>query len=201
MGCYPHVSGTVGTGCKPTRPRQPLEFNSSIPVVELHPISKCWEWPKLARENTNSKKYDNNGQAWQCYVCDQLTHALKRRSAWLLFGLSFGVVYREVFETILFYAAIWNQGNGGAVLAGGATTGLALVATAGVPLRYGQVLPIGRFFAYSSGLITLLAVVLTGKGVAASQEAGYLPVHPMADFPELNSSVCSRCARESSIRW
>ena len=126
-----------------------------------------------------------NAQAWQCYVCDQLTHALKRRSAWFLFGLSFIVVYREVFETILFYAAIWNQGNGAAVLAGGATAMLALLAVAAVMLRYGRVLPIGKFFAYSSVLIALLAVVLTGKGVAALQEAGYLPIHPLASFPRI----------------
>lgn len=127
----------------------------------------------------------SNAKAWQCYVSDQLTHALKRRSAWLLFGLSFLVVYREVFETILFYAAIWNQGNGGAVLAGAAAAVLALVMVAGVILRYGRVLPIGRFFAYSSGLMALLAVVLTGKGVAALQEAGYLPIHPLASLPRI----------------
>lgn len=127
----------------------------------------------------------SNAQAWQCYVCDQLTHALKRRSAWFLFGLSFIVVYREVFETILFYAAIWNQGNSGAVLAGGATAVLALLAVAAVMLRYGRVLPIGRFFAYSSVLIALLAVVLTGKGVAALQEAGYLPIHSLVSFPRI----------------
>ncbi len=127
----------------------------------------------------------SNAQAWQCYVCDQLTHALKRRSAWFLFGLSFIVVYREVFETILFYAAIWNQGNGAAVLAGGATAMLALLAVAAVMLRYGRVLSIGKFFAYSSVLIALLAIVLTGKGVAALQEAGYLPIHPLASFPRI----------------
>ncbi|MBA9071574.1 high-affinity Fe2+/Pb2+ permease [Methylobacterium sp. RAS18] len=29
-----------------------------------------------------------------------------------LLGLAFLIVYRKVFETILFYAAIWNQGGG-----------------------------------------------------------------------------------------
>ncbi|MEO8043343.1 MAG: FTR1 family protein [Spartobacteria bacterium] len=127
----------------------------------------------------------SNAQAWQCYICAQMTHVLKRRSAWLLFGLAFIVVYREVFETILFYAAIWNQGNSGAVLAGGATAVLALLAIAAVMLRYGRVLPIGKFFAYSSALMALLAVVLIGKGVAALQEAGYLPIHPLASLPRL----------------
>lgn len=43
-----------------------------------------------------------------------MTHALSRRSGWFLFLLAFVVVYREVFETILFYAL--GQGNGLAML-------------------------------------------------------------------------------------
>ena len=35
-------------------------------------------------------------------------------------------------------------------------------------------LPIGKFFAISSALIAVLAVVLVGKGVAALQEAGWI---------------------------
>lgn len=127
----------------------------------------------------------SNARAWECYVCDQMTHALKRRSAWFLFGLSFIVVYREVFETILFYAAIWNHGNAHAVVGGAVAAMLVLVVVAVIMMRFGRVLPIGKFFAYSSILIALLAVVLTGKGVSALQEAGYLPVHPLAGFPRI----------------
>ena len=99
--------------------------------------------------------------------------------------MSFLVVYREVFETILFYAAIWNHGNGGAVLAGGAAAAIALLVVAWMMMRYSRTLPIGKFFSYSSVLIAVLAVVLIGKGVAALQEAGYLPVHPLANLPRI----------------
>ena len=58
--------------------------------------------------------------AWQRYIREKLSHALSKRSAWFLFLLSFVVVYREVFETVLFYAALWSQGTGGAISAGGA---------------------------------------------------------------------------------
>ncbi len=60
----------------------------------------------------------SNADAWQGYIRDKMARALSRRSAWFLFLLAFVVVYREVFETILFYAALWTQGNGGAMLAG-----------------------------------------------------------------------------------
>ena len=56
--------------------------------------------------------------AWQRYINERLSKALSKRSAWFLFGLTFLVVYREVFETVLFYATLWNQGNSGAVAAG-----------------------------------------------------------------------------------
>jgi high-affinity iron transporter len=53
-------------------------------------------------------------------------------------------------------------------------------------LRYSQRLPIGKFFAYSSALVAILAVVLAGKGVAALQEAGMLGVEPLAGLPRID---------------
>ena len=120
--------------------------------------------------------------AWQRYIRDRLGHALSQRSAWGLFGLSFIVVYREAFETILFYAAIWNEENAGAILAGAGAAIISLVAIAWALMRYGRTLPVGKFFAYSSALIALLCVILAGKGVSALQEAGWLPISPLAGF-------------------
>lgn len=92
------------------------------------------------------------------------------------------MVYREVFETILFYIAIWNEKNAGAILAGAGAAVVALAVTAWALLRYGRALPVGKFLAYSSALIAILCVVLMGKGVSALQEAGWLPVNQLAGF-------------------
>src|SRR3546814_19320390 len=78
---------------------------------------------------------------WQRYIREKLSRALSRQSAWFLFGLAFIVVYREVFETILFYAALWTQGNVGVMVAGAGSAALILVAVAWAILRYGQTLP------------------------------------------------------------
>ena len=51
------------------------------------------------------------GGRWQAYLKEKMAAALNRRSAWFLFGLAFISVYREVFESILFYAALWNDGQ------------------------------------------------------------------------------------------
>ncbi|HEV2867456.1 MAG TPA: FTR1 family protein [Allosphingosinicella sp.] len=121
--------------------------------------------------------------AWQVYVREKLDRALSRGSAWLLFGLSFVAVYREVFETIIFYAALGAQGEGAAMIGGIAAASALLALIAWAMLRFGRKLPIAKFFQYSAALIAVLAVVLAGKGFAALQEAGMIGVTPLAGFP------------------
>lgn len=116
---------------------------------------------------------------WQIYLKQKLSAALTRRTAWLLFSLAFVAVYREVFETVLFYAALWSEGQSGALLTGIAC-GVALLALIAFGLlRTSARLPIATFFTVSSALVAVLAVVLAGKGMAALQEAGLLPASPI----------------------
>lgn len=124
---------------------------------------------------------------WQRYVREKMSKALSGRSAWLLLGLVFVVVYREVFETILFYVAMWSQGSHSAILSGAASAAVALVIIAWLMLRYSARLPITRFFSYSSWLMAIIAVVLAGKGIAALQEAGMIDITPLAGVPRIVS--------------
>ena len=113
--------------------------------------------------------------------------------AWFLFGLTFVVVYREVFETILFYAALCTQGNGGMLLAGAGSAIALLGLIAWAMLRYSRDLPIAKFFTYSAWLMAALTVVLAGKGVAALQEAGIIDIAPLL------AEAIRRIADESSV--
>jgi high-affinity iron transporter len=122
---------------------------------------------------------------WQRYIREKLGTALSRGSAWFLFLLAFVAVYREVFETILFYAALSAQGNGLALFAGAAAAAVLLAIVAWAMLRYGRRLPIAQFFSWSALLIAVLAVVLTGKGVAAIQEAGLIGITPVPAAPSI----------------
>ena len=127
----------------------------------------------------------SQAEEWRRYIATRMQGALSKGSAWFLFGLSFIVVYREVFETILFYAALWTPDNGATILAGAATAVGLLGLIAWIMLRFSRKLPISEFFRYSAILIAILTVVLAGKGVGALQEAGVIGVTPLPGAPRL----------------
>ncbi len=127
----------------------------------------------------------SQAEEWRRYIATRMQGALSRGSAWFLFGLAFIVVYREVFETILFYAALWTADNGATILAGALTAVVLLAVIAWAMLRFSRKLPITQFFAYSAILIAILAVILAGKGIGALQEAGLVPVTPLAGVPRV----------------
>jgi high-affinity iron transporter len=134
---------------------------------------------------------------WQAYLRDKLSAAMTRRSAWALFLLAFVAVYREVFETVLFFSALAADGHGSALLAGLAVGLILLAIIAAVFLRTSARMPVGTFFSLSSILVAVLAVVLAGKGVSGLQEAGWLSATPVGSlrvpvlgiFPTLQTSL------------
>jgi high-affinity iron transporter len=123
--------------------------------------------------------------AWQRYVKERLDNALSKGSGWFLFLLAFIAVYREVFETIIFYAALGAEGQGTALFGGFLLAVACLAAIAWAMLKFSRRLPIGKFFSYSALLIAILAVVLIGKGVAALQEAGFVGITPLESMPRI----------------
>ncbi|SFU41454.1 high-affinity iron transporter [Nitrosomonas eutropha] len=127
----------------------------------------------------------STGDRWQAYLKEKMNNALSKRSAWFLFVLAFVSVYREVFETILFYAALWQEGQEIWLLGGIGAAILVLALVTWGLLRTSRRLPISTFFAASSALIAVLAVVLTGKGVSALQEAGWVEVS-LASIPHID---------------
>ncbi len=123
---------------------------------------------------------------WQRYIREKLHRAVSGDSRWFLFSLAFIAVYREVFETILFFTAMAAEGSVGSLVAGGLAGMVALAAIAVAMLRFSRRLPIDKFFTYSSALVAVLAVVLAGKGIAALQEAGLIAIHPLGAVPRIS---------------
>ena len=120
-----------------------------------------------------------SGQRWNAFIKSQVTGALGKGTLWGLTAISFLAVYREVFETVLFYQALIAQGGAFPVLAGFGIGCVLLVGLAALIIRYSAKLPLGTFFGATSVLLAAMAVIFAGQGVAALQAAGRLPADPV----------------------
>jgi high-affinity iron transporter len=124
-------------------------------------------------------------QAWSRFLRDQVNAALGKKTLWAMASVSFLAVYRELFEVVLFYQALWVQaGEGGhhAILAGVLTAAFVLAVVGWAIFKYSLRLPLGPFFSTMTALLVLLAVVFAGQGIAALQEAGAVSVHAVPFF-------------------
>ena len=129
-----------------------------------------------------------NAAQWRQFIEHNVRKALGSGTLWGLAGLSFITVYREIFETILFYQALWAQTDvaGKSMALSGFGTGVGvLVVLAWLIMRYSVRLPLRQFFSATGLLMFVLAVVFAGKGVAALQEAGYIPISTV-NFPRFD---------------
>lgn len=121
---------------------------------------------------------------WLTYVRSQVGRAVSSGSALLLAGLGFTVVYREGFETVLFYQALLFDADGGPVLAG-FVAGAAVIAVVAVAiLKLSKRLPLRWFFTVTGVVMLLLAFNFTGSGVREMQEAGWVNVTWLPWMPE-----------------
>jgi len=128
-----------------------------------------------------------HAQQWQQFIRDSVQKALGRSTLWGIAGLSFIAVYREVFETVLFYQALWAQtdtAGHGMALAGMGAAAVSLAIVAWLILHYSVRLPLRQFFAATGVFMFVLAAILAGNGVAALQEAGKLPIS-VVPFPRI----------------
>lgn len=129
-----------------------------------------------------------HAQRWNRFLKEKVQGALDGRGAWGVAFIAFIAVYREVFETVLFYEALWAQVDQTAhvaVFAGALAAAVALVVLTWGIFRFGLRLPLKQFFAISAAVMFVLAFVFMGKGIAALQEAGKISITPVA-FPRID---------------
>lgn len=120
-----------------------------------------------------------HAQEWQKYIQSSIDRSLTAGTLWGIAALAFVAVYREVFETILFYQALLTQTSSSqySVLWGGVAAAVVLLAALGwAMVRYSAHLPIGKFFSLTTFVLLALSFVLAGKAVAALQEAALLGI-------------------------
>jgi high-affinity iron transporter len=121
---------------------------------------------------------------WLTFVKEQVSKAIGHGSALALAGLSFTVVYREGFETVLFYQALLFDAEVRWVLLGFGVGLVIILAISYAILRLSKRLPLKPFFTITGILLLLLAFSLTGKGVRELQEAGLIGATLLQWVPE-----------------
>ncbi|GJQ51433.1 MAG: iron permease [Anaerolineaceae bacterium] len=121
---------------------------------------------------------------WIAYVKEQVGKALNSGSALALAGLGFTVVFREGFETVLFYQALSFDADANSIWLGFALGSVIIFAIAYAILKLSKRLPLKPFFAATGLLLMLLAFNFTGAGVRGLQEAGLVSAHLSTWIPE-----------------
>lgn len=122
---------------------------------------------------------------WLEFLRARIWKAVSVGSTTALLLVGFTAVYREGFETALFYQALVSFGPGlGVWILGGLLVGLvALAAAAYVILHLGRRLPVKQFLTTAVALLMVTSVTLLGNAVRALQEADVVPLHRWEDWP------------------
>jgi high-affinity iron transporter len=119
---------------------------------------------------------------WQAYIQQHINSHLTAGTLWGLALLAFIAVYREVFETVLFYQALLTQAAASqysSVLSGFVAGTAFLAVLAWSLVRYSVKLPVAKFFSVTTYLLLALAFILMGKAMSALQEADIIGITPL----------------------
>lgn len=124
---------------------------------------------------------------WMEFVKAKVWTAATTGSTLALVGVGFTAVFREGFETVLFYQALMSfaQGLGLAVLLG-AVAGLAALLVIGWAIfKAGRRIPIKAFLGTAVVLVMVLSVAFVGNAVRGFQQAAVIPVNLIEGLPRL----------------
>lgn len=124
---------------------------------------------------------------WMEFVKAKVWNAATTGSTVALVGVGFTAVYREGFETVLFYQALLSFARGlQPFVALGTVLGLvALGALGWVIFRAGRRIPIKTFLGTAVVLVMALSVAFAGNAVRGLQEAALIPVTFIEQLPDL----------------
>ena len=124
---------------------------------------------------------------WTAFVRGKMQSALASGSGMALTAVAFLAVYREGFETILFYKALFmSAGSSGVPVIGGIAVGaVGLVGVYFLINQLGLRVAMKPFFAVTGVMLYYMAFVFAGKGIAELQGAGLVPLTVIESAPRL----------------
>ena len=106
-------------------------------------------------------------------------------SATSLALVGFTAVYREGFETVLFYQALFTFGEGLTVwiVLGMLAAAVVLAGVAWSALKLGRKLPVKRFLTTAVVIVMISSVAVLGNAMRALQESAILDLHVLRSWP------------------
>jgi high-affinity iron transporter len=124
---------------------------------------------------------------WQTFIQDKVKSVLSGKKVLGLVSISFFAVYREAFEVVLFYQALWlqNESSRGAVIWGFVTGLAALLVVTFAILKLGVRIPLKYFFGATGTLLYIMAFIFAGNGIKELQAAGWVPSTPVGLVPQV----------------
>jgi high-affinity iron transporter len=127
-------------------------------------------------------------EKWQSYITQKMKTAVSTGSAFALGGVAFLSVYREGFETVLFYKALYlYAGDGTEGIVPGFLVGCAVLSLVFYLInKAGVRVPIKWFFAFTSVFLYYMAFTFMGKGLHELQMGQTLSMTPATFAPEIS---------------
>ena len=124
---------------------------------------------------------------WLEFLRTRIWTAVSLGSTAALVGIGFTAIYREGFETALFYQALMSFGAGlGPAVAVGLLLGIvALAAAAWVIFKMGRRLPIKALLGTAVVVLMATSVAFIGNAVRSLQQADVLRLTPLRGWPKM----------------
>jgi high-affinity iron transporter len=126
-------------------------------------------------------------QQWQTFIKSTLGSALSNRNQWAIISVGFLSIYREGFETILFYKALYTTSTGGDMITFGFFTGCFGLAIISVLFyKFSVKIPIKEFFLVTGLLLYYMVFSFVGKGLHELQEGNLISITPVNYIPQID---------------
>lgn len=114
---------------------------------------------------------------WKLFIQGRITQMINNKKMFGLAFISFIVVFREAFESIIFLSTLQMQvdpDSKNGVWLGALAAIVVVIIVAHLFLKFSTAIPFKKLFQYSSISILIFAIVLSGQGIHAFQESGWI---------------------------
>jgi high-affinity iron transporter len=150
--------------------RELLEAITALAAVGVLALVSFWLISRLEHRH------------WMEFMRARVAAAIATGSTAAFAGLGFTAVYREGFETVLFYQALAFFADGLElwVVLGAVVALIALAAIGYAILKLGRRLPLKPMLITSASILLVLSVAFVGNAVRSLQEAGKIAVTPVS---------------------